>query len=426
MNKQTPNTTVTEELQVPLLKALAESSSTRKCSNYSDMEFLKGGVQRVLEYVESGRRIAQSLIHNGCKLTVSNFFRAFKSKRRLELVSEINGNIRAQTDRMIELSEEDPLAEHEELAGFAIYASDGHTHGASAHEKWIKEKKRPVTDIFALNLRTHSLSHIGLTEPREGMKKEHEIATLKRVGATKLRMGEPTGTRVIHVYDPAVIDYIQWFKWKQGSGIYVITREKSNSILTVTEETQWDKADPRNAGVISDELVKSANGVHLRRVTYDDPTTGIRYRYLTNEMTIPPGLIAFLYKLRWDVEKVFDEIKNKHFERKAWAASETAKKQQARFICITMNLLRIMQVRLLREEGISDSKSEEKRIRRSKEADQKAVEAGRTPNCLVSNLTRVTQRSLQFLRWLKDCRTNRTLWREGIELLRPLMRQYLH
>jgi len=30
-----------------------------------------------------------------------------------------------------------------------------------------------------------------------------------------------------------------------------------------------------------------------------------------------PGLIAFLYKLRWDVEKVFDQLKNKLNEQKA-------------------------------------------------------------------------------------------------------------
>ncbi len=64
-----------------------------------------------------------------------------------------------------------------------------------------------------------------------------------------------------------------------------------------------------------------------------------------------------LYKLRWDVEKAFDEIKNKHFERRAWAASETTKNQQARFIRITMNPLRIPRLRLSREEETSDTKS---------------------------------------------------------------------
>ena len=49
-----------------------------------------------------------------------------------------------------------------------------------------------------------------------------------------------------------------------------------------------------------------------------DPVTGKAYSFLTTEMTLPPGLIALLYKLRWDVEKVFDEAKNKLEQQQAW------------------------------------------------------------------------------------------------------------
>ena len=68
-------------------------------------------------------------------------------------------------------------------------------------------------------------------------------------------MGEPTGTKVLHIYDPAIIDYREWHRWKQGHGIYVLTREKENSWLTVIGDRslQWDPKDLRNAGVLSDE-----------------------------------------------------------------------------------------------------------------------------------------------------------------------------
>mgnify|MGYP007096715800 CR=1 FL=1 len=36
----------------------------------------------------------------------------------------------------------------------------------------------------------------------------------------------------------------------------------------------------------------------MRRATYCDPVSGKSYRFLTTEMTLPPGLIAFIYKLR--------------------------------------------------------------------------------------------------------------------------------
>jgi hypothetical protein len=59
--------------------------------------------------------------------------------------------------------------------------------------------------------------------------------------------------------------------------------------------------DPINAGVLADELVGSASGgVLMRRVTFLDVLSGITYEYLTNllDSSVPPGLIAHLYKMR--------------------------------------------------------------------------------------------------------------------------------
>lgn len=116
------------------------------------------------------------------------------------------------------------------------------------------------------------------------------------------RMNEKTGTRVIHVYDPAIIDYQQWHKWKQSRGIYILTLEKNDSALETIGINQWDHTDLNNIGVISDELVGHSNGVMMRRVTYQDPGKGTVYRFITNELTLSPGTIAFLYKLQWDSE----------------------------------------------------------------------------------------------------------------------------
>jgi hypothetical protein len=62
-------------------------------------------------------------------------------------------------------------------------------------------------------------------------------------------------------------------------------------------------------------------GVMLRRVRYRDAVSGKIFTFMTTELNLPPGIIAFLYKLRWDVEKVFDEKKSKLHEQKAWATS---------------------------------------------------------------------------------------------------------
>ena len=76
-----------------------------------------------------------------------------------------------------------------------------------------------------------------------------------------------------------------------------------------------------NRGVIADELIGTRVGVTLRRVNYQDPESGTVYIYLTTlPVSVPPGLVALLYKSRWNVEKVFDEFKNKLGETKSWAS----------------------------------------------------------------------------------------------------------
>ena len=185
---------------------------------------------------------------------MSNFFSSLRSPRRKQLVEEISTDVRAQTDRSICHQKSDPLSVHSELDDFAIYASDGHSHKASAHESPIKDKKRAVNHIYTCNLRSHSLAHTALTNAALSKKKEHEITTLKQIGGKALRMGEAKGIKVIQVYDPGVIDYNEWFKWKKGHGVYILTLEKSNSALQVLGEPDWDKTDERNGGVINDEL----------------------------------------------------------------------------------------------------------------------------------------------------------------------------
>jgi spore cortex formation protein SpoVR/YcgB (stage V sporulation) len=77
------------------------------------------------------------------------------------------------------------------------------------------------------------------------------------------------------------------------------------------------------------------------------------------------------------------------------------------------------------EEGIVDMKVQAKQAKRLAEDIEKAVQAGRSPNILVQNLTRATQRSLQFIRWLRTGLTLNTSWEQAVVQLRPLMLRYL-
>ena len=165
----------------PLDLALSRARYTRACAQYPDHMYLNSGVGRVIEGAKTGRDWVQLFRTLVCAaLSVATFFASLRSKRRLRLLEEVDQDVRQQADQLIR-ENGDPFAKHLELQGFEIYASDGHSHGASAHEDKRYGKKRAVNHIFSLNLRTHSLAHLTVTQPAEGMKKEHEIKALKRM-----------------------------------------------------------------------------------------------------------------------------------------------------------------------------------------------------------------------------------------------------
>ena len=93
-------------------------------------------------------------------------------------------------------------------------------------------------------------------------------------------------------------------------GIYFLTVEKDLNEFKVIQKQDVDYSDQINAGVISDEKVESATkGIILRRVKYRCPDTGKTYSFVTNlNQKIRPGVIAFLYKCRWDIEKSYNTL----------------------------------------------------------------------------------------------------------------------
>ncbi len=150
-----------------------------------------------------------------------------------------------------------------------------------------------------------------------------------------------------------------------------------------------------------------------------EPASGTEYAYLTNEMTLRPGLIAFLYKLRWDVEKVFDELKNKLGEQQAWASSPTAKAAQGQLICLLHNLLQIVEARL-KGEGIENQAEMARRQKTLAQTQALAAAAGRTLPTPVVALQRLTQRSVKLLRWLRSSFAERLSWDAVTPRLRTL------
>ncbi|RLC36909.1 IS4 family transposase, partial [candidate division Kazan bacterium] len=66
----------------------------------------------------------------------------------------------------------------------------------------------------------------------------------------------------------------------------------------------------------------------LRRVVYFDVDAGKRYVFLTNNFSLPPLVIAQLYKARWQVELFFKWIKQHLRIKVFYGTSENAVRTQ--------------------------------------------------------------------------------------------------
>ena len=227
------------------------------------------------------------------------------------------------------------------------------------------------------------------------------MRALKRTTIDTLRQGTRKGRKVLYIWDRAGIDFRQWHQWKQVSGIYFLSREKEGMVLEIIGQKQWDQADPRNAGVLADEMVATSQGVSVRRVRYRCPVRGEEFSYLSSEQTLPPGLIAHLYRLRWEIEKVFDELKNKLGEKKAWASSAEAKAMQAHFLCMAHNLMVLCEAKLDRDHGVRNEAELKRRAARMEKEHERLAKTGTVLPMLLRAFQRLTVRSVKFIRWLR-------------------------
>jgi hypothetical protein len=246
------------------------------------------------------------------------------------------------------------------------------------------------------------------------------MRALKRLGISTLRQNAPQGRKVFWIWDKAGIDFQQWHRWKQGAGIYFLSCEKENMKLEVIGQNAWEAQAPVNQGVLADELVSTSQGVMVRRVIYRDPIGGEIFHFLTNELTLPPGIMAHLYRLRWDIEKVFDEFKNKLSEKKAWASGPTAKTIQAQFLCLMHNLLRLFEVRVLEPAQVRNQAEDRRRLQRLGTVRAQLQKKGQTVPWLVTVLQRCTQCSVKFIRWLRSFFFSPASCSQALDSLRTL------
>ena len=230
-----------------------------------------------------------------------------------------------------------------------------------------------------------------MAEPHPGGGNENDMHALK-----PLRSGAKAGRRSMVVWDRAGIDFGFWGEAKR-LGIYFISREKAHmDIGVIGLNPKFDRGDPRNAGVGADGFVgPGGGGSMLRRVSYSD-AKGATYQYLTPEMTLPAWHIVLLFKQRWEIGQVFDEVKNKMRERQSWASSDAAKEANANSICLAHKLMVLLEDGIENKEDVSNAAERKRKSARG--AESKRSGAGH----VATRMRRFTVRSVKFVRWLQN------------------------
>jgi len=158
----------------------------------------------------------------------------------------------------------------------------------------------------------------------------------------------PLEAGAFYVMDRGYVDFRRLYRFTLN-GSFFVTRSKTNILL----ERRYSRPVDPGTGVRSDHTVilttRGSASLYpdaLRRVTYCDPETGKRLKFLSNNFTLPALTIAQIYKKRWEVELFFRWIKQ-HLRIKAFfGTSENAVKTQIWIAVSAYVLVAIVRKRL--------------------------------------------------------------------------------
>ncbi|MDO8768950.1 MAG: IS4 family transposase [Burkholderiaceae bacterium] len=151
-----------------------------------------------------------------------------------------------------------------------------------------------------------------------------------KMGDVKVLDIMPVEAGAFYIMDRGYVDFARLYKLHQV-GAFFVTRAKRGMNARRVYSSKTD----RTTGVICDQLI-ALNGFyvakdypeHLRRIRFKDTESGKTLVFLTNNTTLPPLVIAALYKSRWQVELFFKWIKQHLRIKRFLGTSENAVKTQ--------------------------------------------------------------------------------------------------
>lgn len=156
-------------------------------------------------------------------------------------------------------------------------------------------------------IKVHTVINVDETVPK--MVWFTEAAKHDHILLEKLKMDDNT----IYVFDKGYNDYKAFRRFSEA-GTGFVTRIKDNAAYETVRANEI--ANNIHCGVREDQIievkVKEASGdvlLKLRKITFYDRVLKREFEFLTNLFEMRPDLVAAIYKLRWQIELLFKQLK---------------------------------------------------------------------------------------------------------------------
>jgi hypothetical protein len=406
----------------PALTALSKVPHRIANSTSLPMDmFMLASCLRHLQGQQSMREQIQHLFHitneEHMPIARSSYSDALNSENRATVVQQVVAELVALAKENLP----DRLKNIPEINSRNIYAIDGSYQKESAHYKRVTPKDGGTDNHNGHMMLTFYDVRLGTPiGARIETRSRHELSVLTDEFIAKDSCFTELKNALL-VVDRAFIDASLWDSMKKISNTTMITREKNNFVYTHRIARKID-ANKINEGVILDEEVGLNSSTHAwRRINYKAPN-GNDYTFITNDFTLSPGVIAFLYLRRWDEEKCFDTWKNDFSSSKAWAKSRHGIYQQVLFSIMTSLLTKMFSHEHEKTLGIDDAKC----FKKQEILLEEKTKSGQERRPWYCDLYRATSKtSKQIIRFLKMCFLQKSCPKLYEQSLKPLFLYYL-
>jgi hypothetical protein len=167
--------------------------------------------------------------------------------------------------------------------------------------------RNPVNGRKKGGIKVHTVINVDETVPKmvwftEAAKNDHILLE-------KLKLDANT----IYVFDKGYNDY-KAFKLFSDNHTGFVTRIKDNAVYETIETSPI--GEEIHSGVLEDQIievtVKEGAGesqLILRKIRFYDRVLKREFEFLTNLFEMRPDLVAAIYKLRWQIELLFKQLK---------------------------------------------------------------------------------------------------------------------